>query len=118
MEKFSILFLATITIISACSQKEPGSKEVDMSNNAMPDNFVLVKGGTFINTKSNLHGKRATIADFYISKNEVTQKEWMEVMGSNPSKFKGDSLPVETVSWYDCVAYCNARSIKEGLKPY
>ncbi len=39
-------------------------------------------------------------------------------MGSNPSKFKGDRLPVETVSWYDCVAYCNKRSIKEGLSPY
>jgi formylglycine-generating enzyme len=39
-------------------------------------------------------------------------------MGSNPSKFKGDNLPVEMVSWYDCVGYCNKRSIKEGLKPY
>ena len=39
-------------------------------------------------------------------------------MGSNPSKFKGDNLPVEMVSWYDCVEYCNKRSIKEGLKPY
>src|SRR5262249_21780978 len=53
----------------------------------------------------------------YIGKYEVTQKEWVEVMGSNPSKFKGDNLPVETVSWYDCVEYCNKRSAKEGFKP-
>jgi formylglycine-generating enzyme required for sulfatase activity len=39
-------------------------------------------------------------------------------MGSNPSQFKGDNLPVETVSWYDCIEYCNKRSLKEGLKPY
>ncbi len=58
------------------------------------------------------------ISDFYIGKNEVTQKEWIEIMGSNPSEFKGDSLPVEMVSWYDCVEYCNKRSIKEGLKPF
>ncbi len=106
MSKLFIFLLTAITVVvSACSQK-------------VPDNFVLVKGGTFINTKSNLYGKRATISDFYIGKYEVTQKEWIDVMGSNPSKFKGDNLPVEMVSWYDCVEYCYTRSIKEGLKPY
>jgi formylglycine-generating enzyme required for sulfatase activity len=84
-----------------------------------PDNLVLVKGGTFKNTKStNYYGKSATIANFYIGKYEVTQKEWVEVMGGNPSKFTGDNLPVETVSWYDGVEYCNKRSMKAGLKPY
>mgnify|MGYP006303819055 CR=1 FL=1 len=39
-------------------------------------------------------------------------------MDNNPSKFKGDDLPVERVSWYDCVEYCNKRSIIEGLQPY
>jgi len=82
-----------------------------------PDN-VLVKGGTFMNTKSKYYGKSVTISDFYIGKYEVTQKEWIEVMASNPSKFKGDNLPVIMVSWYDCVEYCNKRSIKEDLKPY
>jgi len=85
----------------------------------VPDNFRLVKGGTFKNTKStNYLGKSITISTFYIGKYEVTQKEWTEVMGSNPSQFKGDDLPVEMVSWYDCVEYCNRRSAKEGLKPY
>ncbi len=83
-----------------------------------PDNLVLVKGGTFKNTKSNYYGRGITISSFYIGKYDVTQKEWVEVMKSNPSKFKGDNLPVESVSWYDSIAYCNQRSIKEGLKPY
>lgn len=82
------------------------------------DNFVLVKGGTFKNKKSNYYEKEVTISDFYIGKYDVTQKEWIEVMGSNPSKFKGDNLPVEMVNWYDSIEYCNKRSIKEGLKPY
>lgn len=99
-----------MTVVSSCSQKGSDSKE--------PANFILVKGGTFINTKSNLYGKRATLPDFYIGSYEVTQKEWMEVMESNPSKFKGDNLPVEMVSWYDCVEYCTKRSIKEGREPY
>ncbi|MDP2844828.1 MAG: SUMF1/EgtB/PvdO family nonheme iron enzyme, partial [Candidatus Methanoperedens sp.] len=38
---------------------------------------------------------------FYMGKFEVTQKQWREVMGSNPSYFKGDNLPVELVSWND-----------------
>lgn len=106
MRKQAIFFLTAIIVaVSACTQKEP-------------ENFVLVTGGDFINTKSNYYGKSVTISGFYIGKYEITQKEWMEVMPSNPSKFYGDNLPVETVSWYSCVDYCNNRSIKEGLKPY
>ena len=40
--------------------------------------------------------------DYYIGKYEVTQALWKAVMGNNPSKFKGDNLPVEQVSWNDC----------------
>ena len=42
---------------------------------------------------------------FYMGKYEVTQAQWQSVMGSNPSNFKGDNLPVETVSWDDAVAF-------------
>ncbi|MFC5449408.1 formylglycine-generating enzyme family protein [Paenibacillus aestuarii] len=100
------LLVAIVVVVSACSQE------------VKSDNFVLVKGGTFMNTKSNYYGKSVTMPNFYIGKYEVTQKEWLEVMGSDPSKFKGDNLPVEMVSWYDVVEYCNKRSTKEGLKPY
>jgi formylglycine-generating enzyme required for sulfatase activity len=60
---------------------------------------------------------QVTVSSFYMGKYEVTQKEWREVMGNNPSYFKGDSLPVENVSWYDAVEYCNKLSQKEGLTP-
>jgi formylglycine-generating enzyme required for sulfatase activity len=88
------------------------------SSAIVPDDLVFVKGGNFKNTKSNYYGKGVTVSDFYIGRYDVTQKEWIEVMGSNPSKFKGGNLPVEMVSWYDSIEYCNRRSIKEGLKPY
>jgi formylglycine-generating enzyme required for sulfatase activity len=58
-----------------------------------------------------------TITGFYMGKYEVTQKEWTAVMGNNPSEFKGDNLPVENVSWYDAVEYCNRLSEKEKLTP-
>jgi formylglycine-generating enzyme required for sulfatase activity len=84
----------------------------------VPQNFVLVEGGSFVNTQSNLYGKEGMVPDFYLGKFEVTQKEWTDVMGNNPSQFKGDDLPVEMVSWYDCIEYCNKRSIMEGLMPF
>jgi formylglycine-generating enzyme required for sulfatase activity len=54
---------------------------------------------------------------FYLGKYEVTQKEYEAVMGTNPSYFKGTNLPVERVSWYDAIEYCNKRSKREGLTP-
>jgi len=60
---------------------------------------------------------RVTIPSFYIGRYEVTQIEWEKIMGCNPSGFKGDTLPVESVSWYDCVEFCNKLSRKEGLTP-
>ena len=54
---------------------------------------------------------------FYISKYEITQQQYKAVMGNNPSEFKGDDLPVEQVSWYDALNFCNALSQSEGLTP-
>lgn len=38
-------------------------------------------------------------------------------MGTNPSAFSGENLPVDSVSWVDAILYCNARSTQEGLTP-
>lgn len=48
---------------------------------------------------------------------EVTQKLYTEVMGYNPSHFENDNMPVEQVSWYDAVKFCNALSKIMGLTP-
>ena len=58
-----------------------------------------------------------TVSDFYMSKYELTQKEYEEITGNHPSNFSGENLPVENISWLDAVAYCNARSEKDGLTP-
>jgi hypothetical protein len=52
---------------------------------------------------------------FYLGKYEVTQEEYEKVMGNNPSKFKGDKLPVEMVSWNDTVEFCEALNKKERI---
>ncbi len=86
------------------------------------DSLVFVEGGTFVMGSKNgdsderpLHN--VTLDSFYIGKHEVTQAEWGSVMDTKVSAFAGDNLPVEQVSWFDAVEYCNKRSLKEGLTP-
>jgi len=73
--------------------------------------MIAVQGGTFMmgctseqsdncfDDEKPAH--QVTVSDFYIGKYEVTQAQWMAVMGTNPFYFKGDNLPVEEVSWND-----------------
>lgn len=58
-----------------------------------------------------------TVGKFLISPTELTQREFEEIMGYNPSFHKGSKLPVETVSWWEAIRYCNLRSLREGLDP-
>ncbi|MBN2488103.1 MAG: formylglycine-generating enzyme family protein [Methanosarcinaceae archaeon] len=55
---------------------------------------------------------------FYLGKYEVTQKQWVEVMGSNPSYFKGDDLPVEQVSWNDVQEFIRKLNAMEETDKY
>ena len=75
-------------------------------------------------------GRAITIPTLLVSDHEVTRGEFKDVMGTDPSKasaydangtkLTGDAVfnnPVNYVSWYDAIAYCNKLSIKEGLTP-
>lgn len=55
---------------------------------------------------------------FYLGIYPVTQRKWKEVMGSNPSYFKGDNLPVEQVSWDDVQKFINKLNEKNGTDKY
>lgn len=55
--------------------------------------------------------------NFLIGKYPVTQALWESVMWSNPSCFKGENRPVECVSWFEVVTFCNELSLREGLEP-
>ncbi|MCI6563901.1 MAG: formylglycine-generating enzyme family protein [Bacteroidales bacterium] len=81
--------------------------------NGIKYNMVWVNGGTFRMGGTSEQGSDAdsddeypvhsvTLSGYYIGKTEVTQALWKAVMGSNPSRFKGDNLPVEWISWNDC----------------
>ena len=91
--------------------------------------MVFVEGGTFTMgctaeqepdcDDDERPAHQVTLNGFYLGKYEVTQGEWESLMGENPSYFGdcGSNCPVEDVSWYDAVVFCNRLSEKEGLIP-
>jgi formylglycine-generating enzyme required for sulfatase activity len=88
--------------------------------NGVTMDLVFIPGGTFIMGSPNSEAESSdderpqhsvTVPDFYMGKYTVTQAQWEAVMGNNPSKFKnGGNFPVETVSWDQCVTFCNKLS--------
>ncbi|MEU6083179.1 SUMF1/EgtB/PvdO family nonheme iron enzyme [Streptomyces sp. NPDC047108] len=57
------------------------------------------------------------VAAFRIAVFPVTQEQYGRVTGCRPGSTRGDRLPVEGVSWWDAVSFCNAASLYEGLRP-
>ena len=108
--------------VQTAPAKKPANKPTPKSGMSKADkerilqnlinNMVLVEGGIFTMGATPEQGNDAynwekpahqvTLSSFRISKYEVTQEEWVAVMGSNPSYFKGLNRPVEHVSWDDC----------------
>ena len=106
-------------------------------------NMVWIPGGTFqMGSPSTETGRNAredyrtendgnvTVSGFYMGRYQVTQEQYQAVMGNNPSAHRAggsrasfvtglntNTFPVETVSWYDAIVFCNRLSILEGLTP-
>jgi formylglycine-generating enzyme required for sulfatase activity len=110
-KKLAVVCIALALLAAAAGAQSPG--------------MVRIEGGTFAMGSPASEPERAddelqhrvTVSSFYMGKYEVTQKEWWDIMGYSTSSFSGDNLPVENVSWYDAVEYCNRRSRREGLTP-
>ena len=88
------------------------NKEIELKN--FEDEYMIkVKGGKYIPSFAN---ELKEVFDIEVCKYLTTQKMWLEVMENNPSGFKGDNRPVETVSWWEVLEYCNRLSEKYGLE--
>ncbi len=94
------------------------------------EGFVLLPPGELMMGAPDDEPGRAPVAEgpvgavrisraFWLKETEVTQQEWQEVMEGAPSHFShcGSDCPVEQVSWWDAVAFCNELSRREGLEP-
>jgi formylglycine-generating enzyme required for sulfatase activity len=95
------------------------------SGSVVQDRMLFIKGGTFmmgspVNEPERREDEllhQVTVADFWMGKYEVTQSEWEAVMGSNPSFFRGNLKPVDSVGCYSIFVFCNMKSVKGGLRP-
>lgn len=58
-----------------------------------------------------------SVNSFLLAKYPVTQGLYFEITNKNPSTFKGDQRPVETVTWMEAIDFCNSLSVKSGLQP-
>ncbi len=107
------------------SNNDVTSSPKNNQKSLIKNTFVFVDGGQFSmgcdecdSDSDEVPIHKVEVEDFYIGKYEVTQKEYLLIMGENPTyKFGvGDNYPVYFVNWYDAVEYCNCRSQKEGLE--
>ena len=110
---------------SSTSSVSSGGNEISIPvKNGITIDMVKVEAGTFMMGATSEMKKpdydekpvrQVTLTnDYYMGKYEVTQSLWQAVMGSNPSKFKGDDLPVEQVSWNDCQEFVSKLNSMTG----
>ena len=78
------------------------------------DNMVFVRGGKY---KPSFTEEEKEVCNLEVCKYPTTQEMWLEIYKNNPSYFKGDKRPVEKVSWWNAIYFCNEMSKKYKLEP-
>jgi formylglycine-generating enzyme required for sulfatase activity len=95
------------------------------SSNSIGMKFALIPPGEFVmGSPTNEPGREGNEAShkvtltrsFELAVYEVTQEQYQQIMGNNPSRFKGPTNPVEMVSWNDAVEFCSRLSALPGEK--
>lgn len=123
---FCFALAATLTSslpVHAQDKKDPPKT----FTNSLGMKFIWIKPGNFMmgspkeekeRRDDETQHKVTLTKGFYMGIHLVTQEQWQEVMGNNPSKFKGEkNLPVENLSWYDCQEFIKKLREKDK-KPY
>ncbi|MCR5316786.1 MAG: formylglycine-generating enzyme family protein [Treponema sp.] len=135
----AILGLSLALVATSCGGGGGGSDDDDetpvagsgSTSTSVPEGFVAVQGTTFNgaitvpDSQVFIEGRTVIIPNLLVCDHEVTQAEYQAVMLSNPSSFKNTpatgetqaNRPVESVSWYDAIMYCNKRSADDGRTP-
>ena len=78
------------------------------------DNMVFVRGGKY---KPSFADEEKEVCNLEVCKYPTTQEMWLEIYKNNPSYFIGDKRPVEKVSWWNAIRFCNEMSKKYKLEP-
>ncbi|MDR0402694.1 MAG: formylglycine-generating enzyme family protein [Treponema sp.] len=110
-KKIAVLVCALTTVFAAAL------------DSSLYPRMIAAAGGTFLMGSSEgafrqterIH--EVSLKSFFISETEITQELYQAVMNQNPALFKGAEYPVENVSWFDAVKFCNALSEQLGFAP-
>ena len=125
----------TALLMTGCPPDDGGDGDNGNKENknsvAVSIEMILIPAGTFSMGQTDIATPvhSVTLSAFSMSKYQVTQEQYQAVMGTNPSYFDGSTgrepadgetqgkRPVERVSWYDALVFCNKLSMLEGLSP-
>lgn len=131
-------YIASVDKLGNKSNEVKYNVSVNKTVSNVPEGFVKISAASIKGTetwtpesKVFVRGRELEIASFYMSDHEVTRGEYKTLMGEDPSsasaydkdgnELTGDDAvknnPVNYISWYDALVYCNTRSINEGLTP-
>ena len=101
----------------------PQSSFTEDLGNGVKLEMIAIPGGTFLMGSPENEAERqdyespkhqVTVPSFFMGKYPLTQAQYQAILGSNPSYFKGNNRPVETVSWDDAVLFCQKLSQRTG----
>lgn len=111
--------------LDTAMNEEPPSPDLPRPIIELIGDMIEIEGGSFTMGATREQGEDAfddekpahkvTLSTFSIGKFPITQDQWEAVMGNNPSYFKGEKLPVESVSWYDCQEFAKKLSEMTGM---
>ena len=120
--KLFLLFLLVAPFPLLAQIRDVQSKQ--STNDSVDMEFVLVQPGKFQMGSTDAYADAKPIhsvtisKSFYIGKYEVTQKQWRDIMGTNPSYYQEDNRPVESINWNDAQDFIRKLNEKGGTTRY
>src|SRR6188472_4145511 len=131
--KTSAIFMSAMLLLLPGCERTPGTDaptptkaspphnaSLSAIESGVPKEMLRIPAGRFqMGDKDESDAKPHEVAvnAFFMDKTLLTQGQYEKTMGENPSRWKGDSNPVEQVRWSDVVRFCSKRSELEGLRP-
>jgi len=135
--KLSVIFVTILLLFFIACDDGINDYQIIEKEAGFGGTLVWIEGGTFkmgspyaVGNNDEFPLRDVALDGFWMGKYQVTQEQYLAVTGTNPSYFDGsanrepfeneiqEKRPVEQVSWYDAIEFCNALSEKESLTPY
>lgn len=115
-----IIVTMAVMFLSGCERKTATEDPKSSATPVKAEEMVQIPGGKFMmgeKDEADASPHEVAISAFLMDANLVTQEQFQKVMGTNPSRWKGDKNPVEQLRWAEAAKFCNKRSETEGLQP-